>query len=416
MTEANSKADEVILTLVYEGVTAEAHNHDTKPAVTERGLLPSEQSRPSARQGFTLPPDLLAQVDLTPRATAPQSSWGWEIAGYLYLGGLGAGAFIVAVLLDWMGLRLPTSQLAVYAGWNWDWAAVFAYWGPAITAVGASLLIFHLGRNWFLFFTACFNPRSSWLARGFLILATFIIVGCLAAAVAVFFPGWPRDVPAAWRAVQAIGLVFACGTAIYTGILLRSMKYIPAWNAALLPALFFVSALSTGAMGIAVGALLVRLFSGERLVVQPVIARIEAIEPALLLVEGAVLLAYMWRLTKGKPEARLSATMLVSGSWRYPFWAGVVCGALGLPLVLAFFSRVLVTASSSLQVFGAEVEVANVLMLVAAVSVLCGGFVLRLGVLGVGIKERPPLYGMSMWRAEHGLPLVAHDFDDKSRD
>jgi hypothetical protein len=29
---------------------------------------------------------------------------------------------------------------------------------------------------------------------------------------------------------------------------------------------------------------------------------------------------------------------------------------------------------------------------------LVGGFVLRLGILSVGIKERPPLYRLSEWR------------------
>jgi formate-dependent nitrite reductase membrane component NrfD len=288
--------------------------------------------------------------------------------------------------------------------------AILVYWGPAITALGASLLIFHLGRNWFLFFTACFNPRSSWLARGFLILATFIVVGCVAAVVAVCLPGRLDAQPAAWRAIQAVGLLFACGTAVYTGILLRSMKYIPAWHAVLLPVLFFVSALSTGAMGIALGTLLFRVISGDASVARSMIGSIETAEPAILLVEGVVLVFYLRHLAKGKREARLSVAMLLSGTWRRAFWWAVVGGALALPLLLSGVSAILHLADvTSFRLFGAELEVASVLVLVAAVTVLFGGFVLRLGILGVGVKERPPLYGMSMWRAEHGLPLVAAD-------
>ncbi len=37
---------------------------------------------------------------------------------------------------------------------------------------------------------------------------------------------------------------------------------------------------------------------------------------------------------------------------------------------------------------------------VAALSVLAGGFVLRCGVLAVGITEAPPLYRFARWRAD----------------
>jgi formate-dependent nitrite reductase membrane component NrfD len=414
MSDASTRRGETVVTVVFEGSTSKASLDRDTIGVEKLDRALAARTETAGQCGSTLSRDLLSGVDLTPKATEPQGSWGWEIAGYLYLGGLGAGAFIVAVLLDWIGLPLPVALTAV-GGRDWNWAAILFYWGPVMTALGASLLIFHLGRNWFLFFTACVNPRSSWLARGFLILATFIIVGGIAAVIAVFFPAWPGTVPAVWRAIQAIGLAFACGTAIYTGILLRSMKYIPAWNLVLLPALFFVSALSTGAMGIALGTLLFRLISGDAALAQSMIRRIETAEPAILLAEGVLLVLYLRHLAKGKPEARLSAAMLLSGPWRRAFWVGVVGGALVLPLLLSGLSAILdIVEVSFFRLFGAEFEVASTLILVAAVAVLCGGFLLRLSVLGVGIKERPPLYGMSMWRAEHGLPLVAADAGEGS--
>jgi formate-dependent nitrite reductase membrane component NrfD len=409
MSDASTHRGETVVTVVFEGSTSKAaHDHGTRDVENHDRAL-SARAEAAGQCGSTLSRDLLSGVDLTPKATEPQGSWGWEIASYLYLGGLGAGAFIVAVLLDWIGLPLPAALTAV-GGRDWNWAAILFYWGPVITALGASLLIFHLGRNWFLFFTACFNPRSSWLARGFLILATFIVVGCVAAVIAVFFPEWPGAHPAVWRAIQVGGLLFACGTAVYTGILLRSMTYIPAWNVVLLPILFFASALSTGAMGVALGTLLFRLISGDAALAQSMIRRIETAEPAVLLAEGVLLVLYVRHLAKGKPEARLSAAMLLSGSWRRAFWVGVVGGALVLPLLLSVLSAILQMVDvTSFRLFGVEFEVASALVLVAAVAVLFGGFLLRLSVLGVGIKERPPLYGMSMWRAEHGLPLAAAD-------
>ena len=59
-------------------------------------------------------------------------------------------------------------------------------------------------------------------------------------------------------------------------------------------------------------------------------------------------------------------------------------------------------------------ELTSVLVLASAIAVLGGGLLLRLGVLAVGIKQRPPLYGLSVWRAEHAMPLAALDVEDAS--
>jgi formate-dependent nitrite reductase membrane component NrfD len=364
------------------------------------------------QQDCVLPRDLLSRVTMKPRVTESQDAWGWEIAGYLYLGGLGAGAFIIAVLLDWFGFRLAPAHLSLMDGWNWDWSQILVLWGPLSTTVGASLLILHLGKNWFLFFTACLNPRTAWLARGFLILATFIVAGSVVAAVAVFLPGLPARLPFVWRSLQATGLVLAFGTAIYTGILLQSMKYIPAWNAVHLPFLFLASALSTGSMGVVVGATAYRFIVSAPASAQVLVQRIEVAEPIIIIVEATVLALYLRHLMKGKLEGQASAKMMLSGPWRFRFWIGIVAGALVLPFLLVVIgiwirsvdgARVLLPLGISLDF------VADVATVTAAATTLIGGFVLRVGVLAIGIKERPPLYGLSRWRAEHAVRLVREE-------
>ena len=345
---------------------------------------------PAVRPGAGLPPDILSRVNLNARATEPQDSWGWQIAGYLYLGGLGAGAFAVAVVLDWCGFTPHASSGGATSGWAWDWPQLLLYWGPLVTASGASLLIFHLGKNWHLFFTASRNPRTSWLARGFLILSGFIVLGVAVLAVAVLLPGWAGRLPVPWRFLQALGLAFALGTAVYTGILLKSMKYIPAWNVPQLPFLFLVSAISTGSMGVLVAATAYRWAVTDATSATTLIHAIDVSEPLILVCEAALLVLYVRHLIRGKPEAVLSARMLLSGCWRYRFWIGVVCAALAWPFVL---DTVNLGVGSDL------------LGLAAATTVLVAGFVLRLGVLAIGIKERPPLYALSKWRAERA-PLT----------
>lgn len=338
---------------------------------------------------LSIPPELAAQVRVERKTPAPQTEWGLIIAGYLYLGGLGAGAFLLAVVLDWAGFRLPTLT-AAWSGTGVDWAAVWTLWGPLIVAFGASLLIVHLGRNWRLFFTACFNPRGSWLARGFLILSAFIVIGVVCLALAVFAPDWVSGGGAGWRILQAIGVALAFATAAYTGLLLRSMKYIPAWRTMLLPTLFVVSALSCGAMALALSVMIHGVLAGVPGLNEPTLHALSDVERVLLPLEMLVLAAYVGVLRRGRPEAALSADLLLHGERRVAFWLVVVAAGLLFPL--------------SLEIVYAFAPGAPAVPAVGAVAVLTGGLVLRQLVLGVGIKEQAPLVRASDWHG--GAPLA----------
>jgi polysulfide reductase chain C len=338
----------------------------------------------TSRSGLS--PDLVSRISAEPRVAEPQDSWELAIAGYLYLGGLGAGAFIMAIVAGWLGLGLTPAYVHPIGDWAWDWSKALVLWGPFLTALGASLLVFHLGKNWFLGFTACFNPRTSWLARGFIILATFIVVGCAVALVSVFAPHWPARLGILWTALEALGVLFALGTAIYTGILLQSMRFIPAWNSPFLPFLFLASALSTGAMGVIMGAMIYRFAAADPRSAHQLARALEVIEPVLIVVEASLLVLYLRRLRKGKPEGQLSAQMWLSGRWRLGFWGGIVGLALALPFLLD-------AVNLGLRSDG--------LAMAASSSVLIGGFLLRCGVLAIGVKETPPLYKLSKWRVAH---------------
>ncbi|GAB4244991.1 MAG: polysulfide reductase NrfD [Thermoleophilia bacterium] len=333
---------------------------------------------------------LLAGARAGEYAARPQETWGLEIAGYLYLGGLGAGAFAVAVILEWLGFGLSTTYAGLGGGRVWDWSKALLFWGPLAAAAGALLLILDLGRNWFLFFTAGRNPRTSWMARGFSILLSFIVTGCAVTAVSVLAPQSKASSLVLWRGVEAIAVASAVGTAFYTGMLLRSMSFIPAWNTLWLPLLFLASALSTGSMGVLIGSLASPALGVDPASPERLAQAIEVLEPALIVAEAVLLALYVRHLVAAAPEARMSAAMLLRGSWRYPFWVGVVGCSLALPLLLdvvGIFARSLTLGA------------------LTAVSVLVGGFVLRLAVLGVGVKERPPLYRFGEWRGRHMLDL-----------
>src|SRR5512137_1676669 len=109
----------------------------------------------------------------------PQRVWRWEIAIYLYLAGMGAGSYIIGMIINWFAD--PKAPITLF-GFHVDIAKPALLWGPLFVALGAPFLILDLGiKRRFLY--ACLNPKTSWVARGFLILSTFIVLGLFAFGV-----------------------------------------------------------------------------------------------------------------------------------------------------------------------------------------------------------------------------------------
>jgi len=157
--------------------------------------------------------------------------WGWLIVIYLFLGGLGAGAYITsyAARRGWLG-NSPALQRAGY------------YMAAPIVAFGTLLLVFDLGqglRKPWLLIGLLRNFTSSVMTWGVYILALFICVGLLI-AVLVFLK---KDLP---KVLEHIGAVLALATCAYTGLLVAVVEAIPFWNTYFMPLLFVASALSTG--------------------------------------------------------------------------------------------------------------------------------------------------------------------------
>ena len=112
----------------------------------------------------------------------PQREWGWEIAIYLYLAGMGAGAYVIGSFLIWLGVSLAPSRALMLFGVPLTLTRAALLWGPILVAIGAPFLVLDLGKK-HKFFTACLNPRTSWVARGFIILSAFIVLGLIVLAV-----------------------------------------------------------------------------------------------------------------------------------------------------------------------------------------------------------------------------------------
>ena len=309
------------------------------------------------------------------RYLRPQKEWKEIIAIYLYLAGMGAGSFVIGTLIHWMGVKLnppflPSIDLFSY---TLNLSSVPILWGPVMVAIGAPFLILDLGIKW-RFMYACLNPRTSWVARGFLILSIFIIFGLALLAKSILPFEWLHPESVLWRILEIITIAFAFATAIYTGILLKATKSIPLWNTHLLPLLFLVSALSTGSMAIILSTLGTGLFSHDTGALKVLMHG----EQMLVVIEGIVLYLFLSRRYRAAEQGKDSVRLLLFGKMKMIFWGGIVLLGFIFPVILENIALF----------FPGNV----VLIFVAGILLLCGGFFLRLGILHAGIKDQIPMH------------------------
>ena len=284
-----------------------------------------------------------------------EHSWGWPIASYLFLGGLGGGMIVVAGLAD----------LVFGKGELFGLSSLIA--GIAI-AIGSGLLIFELGRP-FQFWRVLSRQKAIMTVGAWML--SFTIVTSF-----IYFSFWPDFSP--WR--QAFGLrrllaginiLLGLGVCIYTGVLLGSLRARAFWNTPTLPVLFLVSGLSTGT---AAQALLAGAwpYSGSDADVEAAHAALRSLDLTLIVFELVVLFLYvmMMRFAAGKAAARIVAQWL-AGEKRLAFWGGLVLLGLVAPGLVY-----LVPSGAAL--------------LAAPVLILIGGLILRFLIVFSDERARLP--------------------------
>jgi len=331
----------------------------------------------------------------------PQQEWKVIIAIYLYLAGMGAGSFIIGILIEWMGteLNILSVPFIEFLGIRFDLAKVPILWGPVMVSIGAPFLILDLGIKW-RFMYACLNPRTSWVARGFIILSVFIVFGLALFAKSLLPFKWLHPQSTLWFIPEGIAFVFAFATALYTGILLKATKSVPLWNTPLLPLLFLVSALSTGSMSIILSTLGTGLLSYNSGAMKALMIG----EQTFVVIEGILLYFFLIQRFRASEQGKDSVRLLVTGQLRYVFWQGIILLGFVFPIVLEWISKYYQNAA---------------LLFFAGLSLLTGGFFLRLGLLRAGIKDQIPMqrlmefqYELAKYpkRNEHKNTLITRTF------
>ena len=290
--------------------------------------------------------------------------WTWEVAMYLFLGGVTAGIMIFAAAVA----LLKKDETAPFA------ATRLAILAPIVLSLGMTTLFMDLEHKLYVYrFYTTFKVLSpmSWGA--------WILVIIYPVSILQILSTLRRGVPQAagfidrhtisraivdWcerhrREISLVALPAGVLLGVYTAILLSAFSARPFWNTGVLAPLFLVSGLSTAA---ALVALLTR-DHGER-------AWFTRIDIVLILLELALVGLFIINLATGS-AAQIQALdcCVMGGAYTFAFWVLFVGIGLLIPLVLEI-----------MEMRG----LGKPLALTAAVLVLFGGYTLRHVMVEVG--------------------------------
>lgn len=281
-----------------------------------------------------------------------QHEWGWLIAIYLFLGGVGAGAYTIAAINSFLGKSLEFSTIVgLWIGF------------PALL-IGTLFLILDLGSPTKAVL-AGMKPGTSWIARGTWIIALFMVFSFIHLVLHRF-----TDTPdATMNLVAALGIIFAIGTMAYTGILLSASKGIPFWRTGVVPVVFVISAVVTGHFTVILGMILF----GDGETIREALAGVMAKEAAILVMLEILAIFFFLHAAFRTPDSRESAERILR---KTSFVVGYFVVGLALPLAL---SLLLLYGMA-----GAGAPAVKCLAANAALFGLIGGLLLRQGVLVCG--------------------------------
>lgn len=282
------------------------------------------------------------------------------IVWYLFLTGVGGGAFLIAAVVDVL-LRFRSDSCLVKLEPVTEGGL---YLGPAAVLLGAVFLLADLGspdRAFQVFFTS----SSSLLTLGSWFVALFC--GCsLVSLIAgsLVYVSFMRVVEVA---SHVLATVFSFCSILYSGLYLSLFSTVPFLHTFLIPILFIVSALSTGMAVLLVFGFVMQDKDGVLLGVSGCVR----LDIALLVLECLLLILVLWSACMRGDEVARSAVALVVGEYAGLFWFGVVSVGLLIPIVAA----VLHLGSSSPLAF-----------LVGAGCSLVGGLCLRYALLLAAVR------------------------------
>jgi len=285
-------------------------------------------------------------------------TWGYQICLDLWLAGLAAGSYFVAFLAERFGKHTDHQLLHTAL-----------YIGIPAALTGVIFLITDLGyplRFWHLFVFINFkSPMSlgSWLLMLWMAIAVLIVLLWHTRNRLPIKPGILHRIMGYLRWA---GFFVSMLLMTYTGALLAASVR-PLWASTfLLPPLFVVSAISTGAAILILVGLITRMWKTHGETIRRMIQAVTIV----IVVELVILTVFvLWLSQSGIPGANESMKMLTIGMLAVPFWLGVVFLAILVAFVL-YVTNWNKKVGDRRAVFGASVA--------SSVFVIFGGLILRI--------------------------------------
>ena len=322
-----------------------------------------------------------AALPLFQLAANPQSGvalpphWGWWVILYFFFGGLAAGSYFIATMLELIGD--PRDEDAVRLGYRLAFPLVVLCGLLLVIDLGKPLRFWHMliqSERFPLPILKAWSPISvgSWVLSAFALFSFVSFVGVLVEdgrlrwGPLVAADRWARSRPRPFTVLWGVlGAFFGFFLAGYTGVLVTGTS-VPFWhNARLMGALFLASAASTS-----YALLILLLLRRGRTHADTTVEKLVRADRMAIVLE-LVILAAMLILLGGV------ARPMIAGGFGVVFWLGVVLVGLLAPLVLHRHVR------------GADAERRAML---SAACVLVGGFLLRFVIVMSPQWPRVPLW------------------------
>lgn len=256
--------------------------------------------------------------------------WGWEVPGYLFLGGVVAGIMLLVALLEISSKKKPRSlatQLMPFAG-------------IVLLSLGMFFLFLDLAyKTHVLRFYATFEPTSAMSWGSWILILVYPVMalmglgglgdeqrdwvtkksGPLASVMKVAFALSDK-----YRAsLLWLSVVGGTGLGVYTGLLLGTMAARPVWSTSVLGPLFLVSGISTGAAFM----MLFKLDEHEA----HTLVRWDSMA---IVIELVLITALVIGFLTGDAAHAASGHYILGGEYTAPFWGLVVVMGLLVPLGL----------------------------------------------------------------------------------
>lgn len=282
------------------------------------------------------------------------------ITWYLFLGGLGSGAFLVYCVTEVLAARTED---------GWRYLSNVCLRPVLVVSLGALLvgcvcLLKDMARTeqvLLVFARVNLSPLS---------IGALSLTGLMVCLVLLIMSLYHRRLRRSWAvpAAKALGVVLSLVVMTYTGFFLSGIAAVPLWTSPALPALFVLSSLSSGI------AVVLMVVSCQVLYPKAVARQMAALLKAdgVLIVLEVACLAVMYFQLGGSEAAQLSFESLVLGAYQIAFVGGfLVCG-LALPLALELAAPFLPKRSLVFYIFVGS-------------FILVGAFFLRYCAINAGV-------------------------------